>query len=725
MSDNKVVFNTFEEYLQSIGIGPAVEEAAGPSTDQVPEPEVIASVEEPVLDDIKQEEPAVEQAEIVTETETETAEEPVIEPVVETTDEPIIEQVEETIDEHVNEPVEADTIVETAETVEEPAAENAIEEEPAQPNRFVEEPENEQEPETEPEIAQEESSEAEPEPIADEPTAESEQEPVVDQEPESLPEEEPIPESEQEPEAKPEHEAEPVAESKPEEEPTPESEPEAEPMAVTESEEKSVEPEEEPEEEEEEEPRGGCFKVFVLFLLLFMIAAGSFVALDRFVVHGNKFLPGTTINGVDVGEMNTRQASKALETDWASHTLNITMNGETVDTLSELDLAYNADQKVEDTLHAGWVECIKRLLSKRARKLTIELQPDASNSTFDTAFESLNIVKNHKVAVESKDAYIDLSNTDFNVVDEVYGDSLDKEKLKTALINAIAVGQEEFKYSPSKFYLEPKIKYNSKEIEEQLKYCETYLSHTIKYKGFKGMIDDLVITPAQVNKFISVADDGTVKVNKSRVQTFVEDTICKQFTTEGIERKIKSKATGKKFTVTGGDYGLTVSVEQEVKQLTKDLKSMKNVERMPKYTTEINENQKDDIGDTYVEVDLTNQVLYYVENGKVEVECYVVTGTEATGHGTPQGVYAIRYMATHVTLKGRNDDGTKYESKVTYWMPFNLPYEIGLHDATWRGAFGGGIYYYSGSHGCVNMPFNAAQALFGRVEVGTIVICHY
>ncbi|MBQ7463714.1 MAG: L,D-transpeptidase, partial [Lachnospiraceae bacterium] len=49
----------------------------------------------------------------------------------------------------------------------------------------------------------------------------------------------------------------------------------------------------------------------------------------------------------------------------------------------------------------------------------------------------------------------------------------------------------------------------------------------------------------------------------------------------------------------------------------------------------------------------------------------------------------------------------------------------GLHDASWRGAFGGNIYKTNGSHGCVNMPRATAEALFATVNVGTPVVVHY
>ena len=50
---------------------------------------------------------------------------------------------------------------------------------------------------------------------------------------------------------------------------------------------------------------------------------------------------------------------------------------------------------------------------------------------------------------------------------------------------------------------------------------------------------------------------------------------------------------------------------------------------------------------------------------------------------------------------------------------------IGLHDASWRGAFGGTIYVSDGSHGCVNLPASAAAQIFNLVEIQEPVVCYY
>ncbi len=122
-------------------------------------------------------------------------------------------------------------------------------------------------------------------------------------------------------------------------------------------------------------------------------------------------------------------------------------------------------------------------------------------------------------------------------------------------------------------------------------------------------------------------------------------------------------------------------------------------------------------GGTYVDVNLTTQQLVYFVNGSASIISDIVTGNTSKNHGTPTGTFSIYGKATNRTLKGPG-----YSAFVKYWMPFYGGY--GLHDASWRGAFGGSIYRTNGSHGCVNMPRATAEALYATVNVGTPVVVH-
>lgn len=92
-----------------------------------------------------------------------------------------------------------------------------------------------------------------------------------------------------------------------------------------------------------------------------------------------------------------------------------------------------------------------------------------------------------------------------------------------------------------------------------------------------------------------------------------------------------------------------------------------------------------DWGARYIDIDLSAQhACLFDENGEVIWESDIVSGKPRGGSGslTPTGVYVINSNSGGSTLEGTNDDGSKYKTPVTYWMPFvgNL---IGLHDASW------------------------------------------
>ncbi|MBR2706443.1 MAG: L,D-transpeptidase family protein [Mogibacterium sp.] len=125
---------------------------------------------------------------------------------------------------------------------------------------------------------------------------------------------------------------------------------------------------------------------------------------------------------------------------------------------------------------------------------------------------------------------------------------------------------------------------------------------------------------------------------------------------------------------------------------------------------------------TYIWVSIADQQLTYFVDDSVALSSPVVTGN-AGNHDTPTGQYSVIYKARNVTLKGLEDNGDEYESFVKYWMAF-IGSEYGMHDASWRSDFGGGIYRGDGSHGCINMPESQAAALYDMVAEGTPVFIY-
>lgn len=120
---------------------------------------------------------------------------------------------------------------------------------------------------------------------------------------------------------------------------------------------------------------------------------------------------------------------------------------------------------------------------------------------------------------------------------------------------------------------------------------------------------------------------------------------------------------------------------------------------------------------SHVEVDIDNQQLTLIRNGRVVVNTNIVTGA-LTGHQTPTGLYWAHHKRTDTTLTGAD-----YSVFVNYWISV-VGDSIGLHDASWRWAFGGDNYVNGGSHGCVNIPVSVMPTIYANVYDGMPVIIH-
>lgn len=211
-------------------------------------------------------------------------------------------------------------------------------------------------------------------------------------------------------------------------------------------------------------------------------------------------------------------------------------------------------------------------------------------------------------------------------------------------------------------------------------------------------------------------DNGDIKLREGAVEEFV-DALADEYDTVGASRQFHA-TRGETVTVEGGTYGNKIDRDAEVEYLSAAFLSGRKEIHEPVYVQKAWTQGKDDIGDTYVEVDMGEQMMYYYVDGVQQVKTPIVTGNTSRRMGTPSGVNYV-----YLKQKNRVLRGPGYASPVDFWMP--VKGNIGIHDASWRGKYGGTIYKTNGSHGCINTPRDAMVQLYETVEVGTPVVMFY
>lgn len=132
-----------------------------------------------------------------------------------------------------------------------------------------------------------------------------------------------------------------------------------------------------------------------------------------------------------------------------------------------------------------------------------------------------------------------------------------------------------------------------------------------------------------------------------------------------------------------------------------------------------------------VVVSTENQSATMYQNGAPVYSTPVTTGGPELP--TDHGVFHIYFKVSPFVFHSPFPLGSPYyypPTPVQYWMPFDG--QEGLHDASWRSNFGPGSNlaptdlgtgnYILGTHGCVNLPTDAAAWLWNWAPVGTTVV---
>ncbi|MDD6208589.1 MAG: L,D-transpeptidase family protein [Clostridiales bacterium] len=301
----------------------------------------------------------------------------------------------------------------------------------------------------------------------------------------------------------------------------------------------------------------------------------------------------------------------------------------------------------------------------------------------------------------------------YTIKEETEGTTLKTSAFKKAVKEALERTSETLDLEESGCYQNPAYYSNDKTLSDLKDQLNQYLNVTITY-DFSDRTE--TVDASVIKDFLVITKDLKASIDKTKVREYI-DQLSRSTNTFGKTRSFHT-SNDADILVSGGDYGWLISRDKETNALIADIKAGENVKREPNYLQTAYCRDSNDIGDTYAEVDLTNQHMWYYQDGKMVLDSDVVTGSERYNTPTNTGTYAITYKERDATLSGQN-----YATPVSYWMPFNG--NIGFHDAPWRnGKFGGDIYLTNGSHGCVNMPPEKAKMLYSLIEKGVPVVVY-
>ena len=303
----------------------------------------------------------------------------------------------------------------------------------------------------------------------------------------------------------------------------------------------------------------------------------------------------------------------------------------------------------------------------------------------------------------------------YEVVEEVLGTTVDTVQMQQAVADCVENLKETLSMEKEQCYVAPEYTKESDAVKEALEKANKYVATKVTYDYTTEQVE---VNEEQISQWLVINEDMKVSFDKEKVQQFVSD-MASKFDTIFTTRTFKT-SYNEKITLTQGDYGWWTNRVEERKDLIRFIKKGVSGEKEPVYYQKAVKRGTNDIGDTYVEVNLTKQHVLLYKNGKKIKESDCVTGRNSSP--TPTGIYSVTYK--DYTYEGHQVQlvGENYASDVSFFIPFSG--NVGLHDASWRRSFGGNQYKTQGSHGCVNLPYDMAKAIFDTVEKGMPVIVY-
>ena len=463
-------------------------------------------------------------------------------------------------------------------------------------------------------------------------------------------------------------------------------------------------------------------KKILLISVLCVLVLGAGIALyclnDHYHSH---FLPGTTVDGTDIGGLTAAEAEEKLDDGIRGYALKILFREGAEETIPGTEIGYRYD-------------CSEAGIYLRSQSVWDLLSGSAGTPSLPVIWDDELLSEAVAALPEAQernfrqpgDAAIDYTKHRFYVRPDTEGTALDTGKLTRAA--AAAIGRADSRLdadAAGDIYLSAAIAADNAALAKRAASLNALRLPEIHYtlpRGkevtFRGM-DYLPLLTVRGLAYELPDEDTWEEYWKGFIAEMAESVY-----TKGAKRAFYATDLGPVW-VKGGTYGNEVNADAETKLLLADLAAHHDVDREPKYTRREVSDENNGIGNTYVEIDLSRQHLWYYADGQLVLDSNIVSGLMTRGRYTDSGVYTVFYKQRGATLQGRpNEFGVpSYSSYVNYWMPFNGG--IGMHDASWRGSFGGDIYEYDGSHGCINMPYKKAKELYGYIDYKTPVVCYY
>ena len=465
-------------------------------------------------------------------------------------------------------------------------------------------------------------------------------------------------------------------------------------------------------------------RIFGLLVLMIAVLGGcAYGGISYY--FSNRFFEGTWINGIDCSQKTAYEVEELMKEKLSEYSIEVSSRDVAAQTIKgeDIDYKYMSTGEILQLLRKQKpYEWVKGLYEQKS--YTVDENVGYNKTLLQEQLKSLNCAQAEN-QTEPENAYVAFQNNAFVIVPETEGSKLNIKEAYKVLNAAVEANESAIDFSNTpEVYVSAAVTKDDPELQAALEACNNYTKASITYTFGD---QSTTLDGNTIKDWLQFDEKGQLIWDDNSFQQHVAEYVAQlaaTYDTVGTEREFQA-TSGRTVYVSSSVYGWKIDQAAEAAQLSQEIQSGTQTTREPIYAQTANAYGVNDLGNTYIEVDLSEQHMYYYQDGADIFESDFVSGNMSyADRQTHAGIFTLYYKKSPDVLRGgQKGTANYYEQPVQYWMPFDGG--IGFHDANWRDDFGGDIYLTSGSHGCINLPPENAAVLYDLIQYDVPIVCFY
>ena len=449
-------------------------------------------------------------------------------------------------------------------------------------------------------------------------------------------------------------------------------------------------------------------------LCIVALIAGSQIHKHYKEFYTTHFFNGTVINGEDASKKTVEEVKDDIKLNVSHYALKIKeLDRNEKITAQDVGLEYVDDGKIDELMEeqeeGKWF-----LHLSGTTEFDVNAGTKYNEEKVTATIAGLECFKEENVT-KPQNATLKDENNVFSIQDEVEGNEVNLEKFTAAVKEALDKGSTGIDIVKNDCYNHPTIYRDNETLKARMDKWNEYMRVNVTYT----FGDNVEVVNGDTVKPNVVDDGATVDLPTDWIRSLVYGW-GQKYDTFGLAREFTTHSGETVMVEEGGDYGWCIDKDVTIADVTDAVLTGAQGERPVTFLYSAMGWDNGDLTGTYVEVSIGEQHLWCYKDYELVMDTDVVTGLPTTERETTPGTFAVDAKKEDAVLGSLDVQG--YESPVHFWAPFNGGQ--GLHDAPWRGDFGGDIYLGNGSHGCVNIPPENMEAIYNAIDIGTAVVIY-